>query len=401
MQTIITPHKHLKYVVAIAIALFCVIFTVVVTRASIVHGVGVNERIITVHDDGVDKGFVTDKNTVREALKDAGIRLDSRDRTEPGLDEKLIANSYQVNIYRARPVLIRDGIHEVTVITAYRTSGQIAQDAGITLQKEDIVKLSPSSDPIAEGAAEVMTITRAIPFTFVFYGKTEQAYTQARTIGDMLKAKHIAMDDADRTDVALSTDLTAGMTVRLWREGVQTITVDEEVPFATKSIQDTDQPTGYRKVQAEGKNGKRTVTYEITTQNGIEVARKEINSVTTQEAVAEEVIVGVKSNGGLTQSKGVNLFTDSNGVTHRETYYDLNMSVVVRFCGGTYSVRADGVKVDQDGYILIAANLARYPRCSVVETSLGLAKVYDTGGFVSTYPDGYDIATDWTNRNGI
>ena len=71
-------------------------------------------------------------------------------------------------------------------------------------------------------------------------------------------------------------------------------------------------------------------------------------------------------------------------------------------CGdGTYTVRDDGVKVDYEGYVLVAANLDRYPLCSVVETSLGLGKVYDTGTFASTNPEQFDIATDWTNRNGV
>ncbi len=69
--------------------------------------------------------------------------------------------------------------------------------------------------------------------------------------------------------------------------------------------------------------------------------------------------------------------------------------------GGYYTVRVDGIKVDRDGYVIIAANLGRYPRCSVTETSVGPAKVYDTGGFALRHPEGFDIATDWTNYNGI
>ena len=92
---------------------------------------------------------------------------------------------------------------------------------------------------------------------------------------------------------------------------------------------------------------------------------------------------------------------DGTVVERQETYYDLNMSGTLRFCGASsYSVRSDGVKVDQDGYILVAANLDRYPRCSIVETSLGLGKVYDTGSFARTNPEQFDIATDWTNHNG-
>ena len=79
------------------------------------------------------------------------------------------------------------------------------------------------------------------------------------------------------------------------------------------------------------------------------------------------------------------------------------MGVVMQACGqgGYYTVRPDGAKVDAQGYILIAANYARYPRCSIVETSLGPGKVYDTGGFALVHPEGFDLATDWTNYNGI
>lgn len=103
----------------------------------------------------------------------------------------------------------------------------------------------------------------------------------------------------------------------------------------------------------------------------------------------------------LTKSKGAQLYTDNSGVTHRETYYDLPMNVVISACGnGNYRIRSDGAKIDKDGYILVAANYGVYPRCSVVETSMGPGKVYDTGGFATRYPHGFDLATDWTNYDG-
>lgn len=95
------------------------------------------------------------------------------------------------------------------------------------------------------------------------------------------------------------------------------------------------------------------------------------------------------------------MYTDSLGITHRETYYDLPMNIVIGACGpGDYTIRYDGAKIDKDGYILVAANLFHYPRCSIVETSMGLGKVYDTGGFAVRHPYGFDLATDWTNYNG-
>lgn len=103
----------------------------------------------------------------------------------------------------------------------------------------------------------------------------------------------------------------------------------------------------------------------------------------------------------LSRSKGAQLYTDSSGVVHRETYYDLPMNIVITACGpGDYTIRYDGAKIDKDGYVLVAANYGAYPRCSIVETSLGLGKVYDTGGFALRYPHGFDLATDWSNNDG-
>jgi hypothetical protein len=120
-----------------------------------------------------------------------------------------------------------------------------------------------------------------------------------------------------------------------------------------------------------------------------------------EEPVKPQPIVFAPLPNALTRSKGAQIFVDSSGVAHRETYYDLPMNVVMRACGGgSYTVRSDGAKVDQDGYVLVAANLRSYPRCTVVETSLGPGKVYDTGGFAVRHPYGFDLATDWTNYNG-
>lgn len=253
-----------------------------------------DEHIITLHDDGTNKGFITKKSTLREALAEQHIRVDEKDLIEPGIDSKLVANSYQVNIYRARPVSIHDGLVQTKVITAHRTARQIAKVAGIPLHDQDIAKLSPAADPLNDGAAEVMTIQRATGFTFEFYGKTEQAYTQAKTIGDMLKEKHITIGPKDVVVPDASTAISTGMTIRLWRNGIQTVTQDEDVAFKVRQIKDTDQDVGYKKITSAGEKGRRTVTYEIKMQNGIEVSRKEVNSVIVKQSVEQVEIIGAK-----------------------------------------------------------------------------------------------------------
>ena len=156
-------------------------------------------------------------------------------------------------------------------------------------------------------------------------------------------------------------------------------------------------------MQSAGTVGLRTITYQVEIRDGEELSRVRLSAVTTREPKEQTEVIGLRNDGrGLTAAKGAQYFTDSRGVSHRETYYDLPMNVVMSACGqgGYYTVRPDGAKVDRDGYVIIAANYGNYPRCSVVETSLGPGKVYDTGGFAARHPHGFDLATDWTNQNG-
>lgn len=403
----ITPHRnHIFFVAALmALALFTIVAMSVRSASAEAVVQSAEEHIITLHDDGVEKGFITKAKTLREAFASEGIRIDERDVTEPSMDAKLVAASYEVNIYRARMVIIRDSGAETKVISAYRTGKQIAKQAGITLHDEDIAELKPSTDIVTDGAAEVMTIKRATAVNFEFYGKKTVAYTQAKTVADMLRSKGIKLGSSDGISPSPQTKIVKDMNIRLWRNGIQAITVDEDVAFEIEQRRDANRDRGFKEVVTPGENGRRTVSYEINMQNGVEVSRREINSNITKQPVKQVEIIGAKVviGNGLTKSKGVFMFTDSKGVTHRETYYDLPMGTVMRNCGmgGYYTVREDGVKVDRDGYVIIAANLVNYPRCSVVETSVGAAKVYDTGGFAAYHPHGYDIATDWTNYNGI
>lgn len=96
----------------------------------------------------------------------------------------------------------------------------------------------------------------------------------------------------------------------------------------------------------------------------------------------------------LTKSKGVN-----QGPIGKETYYNLNMSGVVRIMRNKgydeatypYWVREDGCKM-LGPYVMVAANFSHFPRGTVVECSRGWALVCDTGHL------GYnqlDIAVNW------
>lgn len=295
MNIAIRNHHLVPVVCAIAASLVLLLVLFIGRNVSAEStSASVGEHVLTIHDSGATRGHYTSEKTLAAALEAAGVRIDPSDRTEPALDTELVTGSYEVNIYRARPVIVREGSSEMRITTAYRTAPQIAKHAGIELAPEDRVRLLPASDILTDGAAEVMTIERSTEFTFEFYGKTETARTMAATVGEMLKAKGIEMGENDRIEPSVDTPITAGMTVKLWREGKQTVTVDEDVKFEIEQIQDADRDRGYKEVKTPGVNGRRTVTYEIVVKNGQEESRREINSIVTTPPVKQIEVVGTK-----------------------------------------------------------------------------------------------------------
>ena len=312
---------------------------------------------VTIYDSGVKLSIKTSANTkVSDVLARAGIAYTEEDTVEPSLDSLVNADNFFINIYRAYPVLIIDGDITKYVTVSGRDARTILSRAGFTVYDGDNIQLVANPNFLETGIAA---------------------------------------------------------TYKIKRNGGETITIEEEIPFAEETVKDYTMTPGATEVRQLGVLGSKTSVYKVQYLNGKEVSRNLVSETVTREPITRITAVGVSpiEMSPLTASKGRNRYTvtkpDGSVVERQETYYDLNMGLVMQYrlrdgCGnGTYSVRSDGVKVDHEGYVLVAANLDRYPLCSVVETSLGRGKVYDTGAFAATNPEQFDIATDWTNRNGI
>lgn len=303
------------------------------------------ERFVTVFDNGNKTTIKTNASTVAEVLNRLEVVLDESDSVSPSLDTVLDSDLYYINIYRSRPVVIIDKtVQKIANVTSYNPKTAV-RSAGFEVYDDDEI--------------EIVTTTNFL-----------------------------------ETGVSLA--------YKIIRGNGTTVTVEEDVEYETETIRDYDIPTGSEEVRQIGELGKVKKVYKVKSIHGEEMERELVSTEMIREPVTRIVAVGtaIKDAKPLTASMGRNHYTAKNlsgeYVEREETYYDLNMSGVMGFCGkSSYSVREDGAKVDDDGYVIVAAALDRYPRCSIVETSLGLGKVYDTGSFVSTRPENFDLATDW------
>ena len=310
-----------------------------------------DEHFVTVYDNGKKTTVKTNATTVAEVLERINITLDKSDSVSPNLETAIDADRYFINIYRSRPVVIIDGTTQrLANVTSYNPKTAV-RSAGFEVYDDDEIEIATITNFLETGISNAYKIKRG---------------------------------------------------------NGTTITIEEDIEYETETIRDYNVPVGSEEVRQLGELGKVKKVYKIKSINGEEKGRELVSTEVIREPVTRIVAIGtaIKDATPLTASMGRNHYTaknmDGDYVEREETYYDLPMSGVMGFCGkSSYSVREDGAKVDDDGYVIVAADLSRYPRCSVVETSLGLGKVYDTGSFVATRPENFDLATDWTNRDGI
>ena len=271
------------------------IFSIVISAKSHAEAEGEGAKVLSVYDDGQRISFRTDANTVRAALKERGVALNSGDNIEPSLDEELTGNDYNVNIYRARPILVEDGASRERVMTASQTPQKMAGDAGFKLFDEDTIYNNPSENPAVDGVATHLKIKRAKLISVDMFGKKTDFRTQAETIKDFLEEKKISLQKNDEVSVPLETKIKVGDNFRIWRNGKQIMTVDEEIEFEVEEIKDADKEISYRQVKELGEKGTKVVSYEIEMQSGEEISRTKINEAETKKPKKQVEIVGTKN----------------------------------------------------------------------------------------------------------
>jgi hypothetical protein len=75
----------------------------------------------------------------------------------------------------------------------------------------------------------------------------------------------------------------------------KSITETEVIPFESKTVQDSSMAKGTTKVTTAGVNGLRTLTFEVSTLDGVETSRKLTEERVTTAPVAQVTKVGTKT----------------------------------------------------------------------------------------------------------
>lgn len=196
-----------------------------------------DEYFVTIYDQGTTLTIKTGPATVAEVLERSEIQLVETDIVEPGLDT-MIDGDYNINIHRARPAIILDGVEKHYVMTASYDPEQIAREAGLTIYDGD-------------------------EFVQEFNGN----FLQAGAVS----------------------------TYRLVRNGGRSLTTEEALPYSTEKRLDYNLPKGETYLEQAGEEGKKELVYRIEFQDNVEVKRELVAEQIKKQPVTEIVVVGAKA----------------------------------------------------------------------------------------------------------
>ncbi len=282
-----------------------VVFLVLVSITALIVGVVLwrNSRhptvrarenyIVIVNHDEKKQIVPTDEKTVGSLLKRLRIEIKAGDRVEPAMDEPITGDNFLVNIYRSAPVAIVDGAQQTMVKSAAATPRSVVAETSTKLYPEDILSADLTDNFVLQKSLGYRAvIDRATPVAMKLYGKPLNLRTHATTVDALLKEKGVKLSKEDTVRPAAAMALTPGMEVAVVRNGIQVITLDEQIPAPIQNIIDASLSFGSSAVRQEGSPGTVTNTYQIKVEGGFEVSRKLLQSVRVSDPVPRIVAKG-------------------------------------------------------------------------------------------------------------
>lgn len=254
-----------------------------------------SQRMVSLYVDGQKRLFSTSATTVGDVLSRAHVKLAPGDLVEPSAGSVISGGQYNINVYRARPVLVVDGSKSYNVLSAYQSPRLLALAAGLTLYPEDQYRSEIITNIVQnDSIGEKVTVLRAKPIDVQVDGQVHHLRTQATTVGDALKNAGIALGLKDTVTTSLSAPVVSGMSVGITRVTEAVVTLTQNLPRPVQTINDPTMLKGQTVVKVAGSDGQKTTTYRIHYQNGVETSREVLQVVSQTAPVAQVVSVGTK-----------------------------------------------------------------------------------------------------------
>jgi resuscitation-promoting factor RpfB len=248
------------------------------------------QKTVTITVDGQSREVSTYAATAGEVLADEGLRPASHDVVLPGPGSP-VGDGDTIVLNRARPLALTvDGVRSDVYTTAHSVDGALDE---LGYRAENLVLSASRSERLPLNGMD-LSIATSKDVTLIADGQQRVVTTTAATAGDLLAEQGITLSPTDRTSLYPAQPLLAAMVLRVTRVQVSDVSEVHPVDYKTVETDDPQALVGDRKVTQKGAPGEQTVTWRVTTTDGVETGREQVGSAVTKPAVDEQVAVGSK-----------------------------------------------------------------------------------------------------------
>ncbi len=276
------PTSRTGFLVAVALAL--------VALAAVVAWFVTSTATVELSVDGVVQAVDTRADTVADLLADQGVVVGGDDVVLPSPEAELV-DGIVVEVRYARPLSVTvDGVETVHTSTDLTIGEALAAIAAPT---DGAAVSVPLDQPLPRTGAAVVIVT---PKSVIIAdgGRSRTITSTDATVGELLSAEGVALGDSDRLTPPADTRVTEAMTVTVTRIRVETEVRTEAIAHETIERDDGELTVGTRRIETEGVDGSKDVTYELTYTNDELTSEEPVETVVTAEPVTEVVRVGTK-----------------------------------------------------------------------------------------------------------
>jgi uncharacterized protein YabE (DUF348 family) len=251
--------------------------------------------MVSLYADGQKRVFSTDAPTVGELLERSNVKLGSGDIVEPAASTVMSNGFFNINVYRARPVIVVDGYRSYRFNSASRSPRIMAEQAGLTVYPEDTYRQEAVRDIVSSQAiGDKVSVMRSIPLSVRVDGVVREVRTQDATVGDAIKHAGIALGLNDTVTIPQNTAVEPGLAFGIIRVTEVVTTITNSIAKTVQETTDPSLPKGQTVVKSEGSDGSRTASFRISYKDGVETGRQMVALVSMLDPTPKVTVKGTK-----------------------------------------------------------------------------------------------------------
>ncbi|HJF75357.1 MAG TPA: ubiquitin-like domain-containing protein [Brevibacterium linens] len=245
---------------------------------------------VTLEVNGQAEEIRTFGGTVGDILDSHEIDVDKRDQVKPGVGTK-VDRDMTITVNTAKKVALSVDGKETNEWTNANTVGQALADLGVDAKGAD---LNAKASQRLKDQGNDIEVTTAKNLTVVADGKDHKVSAAVGTAKEALKDTGVKLDKDDFLSVPMSAEVSDGQVLTVNRVKKDTVKDKQPIKAEVETKKSDSLYEGETKVETEGKDGEKQVTYKVKTINGEEVKKEKKDEKVLSEPKTKVVIQGTK-----------------------------------------------------------------------------------------------------------